>query len=314
MDPTGALRLVGRTRSLIALPNGMNVHPEDVEAALVAEGLVEPVVYEAGPGRIAIAYRAGAAFSDPADEEAAPLATAVRAANQRLAPHQRIAGRAPYPEPDFPRRTPARCSGARWRSGWSRSAPRPDQRGRCDGCRGGGGGAVDPLAAADSADDAAVARRARELYLDDANLHGCAETAFVVLKEAFGLPDAADSSAAMALNGGVAYSGATCGAVTGAAMALGELAASRIADHREAKRAARDLTAALLVAFEAEFGATTCRAGGVDLRTEAGHRAFIEGGAWRDGCMRQIELAVNRLAPFADAGTWETATRGERPA
>ncbi len=180
-----------------------------------------------------------------------------------------------------------------------------------------GVGAADPLAAADAAADAAAeaARRARELYLDDANVHGCAETAFVVLKEAFGLPDAADSSAAMALNGGVAYSGATCGAVTGAAMALGQLAASRIADHREAKRAARELTADLLVAFEAEFGATTCRAlTGVDLRTEAGHRAFIEGGAWRDGCMRQVELAVTRLAPLADAEAWDAATSGEPPA
>lgn len=155
-------------------------------------------------------------------------------------------------------------------------------------------------------------RRARELYLDDANDHGCAETAFVVLKEAFGLPDAADSSAAMALNGGVAYSGATCGAVTGAAMALGQLSATRIGDHHEAKRAARELTAELLVAFEADFGATTCRAlTGVDLRTEAGHRAFIESGVWRDGCMRQVELAVTRLAPLADPGAWDAATGRE---
>ena len=167
-------------------------------------------------------------------------------------------------------------------------------------------GAADPAALA-------AGRRARELYLDDANVHGCAETAFVVLKEAFGLPDAADSSAAMALNGGVAYSGATCGAVTGAAMAIGQLAASRIADHGEAKRAARELTADLLAAFENEFGATTCRAlTGMDLRTDAGHRAFIEGGAWRDGCMRQLELAVTRLAPLADSTTWEAAT-GRRP-
>ena len=166
-------------------------------------------------------------------------------------------------------------------------------------------GGADPIAGA-------AARRARELYLHDANVYGCAETAFVVLKEAFGLPGAADSSAAMALNGGVAYSGATCGAVTGAAMALGQLAASRIEDHREAKRAARELTADLLVAFEAEFGATTCRAlTGVDLRTEDGHRAFIECGAWRDGCMRQIELAVNRLAPLADPGAWEAETGRE---
>jgi long-chain acyl-CoA synthetase len=103
LDASGSLRLVGRTRSLIALPNGMNVHPEDVEAALIAEGLVEPVVYAAEAGRIAMAYREGAAFSDqPADEPAA-LAIAVRAANRRLADHQRVAGRAPYPEADFPR-------------------------------------------------------------------------------------------------------------------------------------------------------------------------------------------------------------------
>jgi long-chain acyl-CoA synthetase len=103
LDASGALRLIGRTRSLIALPNGMNVHPEDVDAALTAEGLVEPVVYEAEPGRIAMAYRAGAAFSDlPADEPAA-VAAAVKAANRKLAAHQRVVAHAPYPEPDFPR-------------------------------------------------------------------------------------------------------------------------------------------------------------------------------------------------------------------
>lgn len=103
LDASGSLRLVGRTRSLIALPNGMNVHPEDVEAALIAEGLVEPVVYAAETGRIAMAYREGAAFSDPPADEPAALAIAVRAANRRLADHQRVADRAPYPEADFPR-------------------------------------------------------------------------------------------------------------------------------------------------------------------------------------------------------------------
>ncbi len=103
LDASGALRLVGRTRSLIALPNGMKVHPEDVEAALVAEGLVEPVVYEAEPGRIAFAFREGAAFSEQPADEASALVGAVREANRRLADHQRIAGRAPFPEPDFPR-------------------------------------------------------------------------------------------------------------------------------------------------------------------------------------------------------------------
>jgi long-chain acyl-CoA synthetase len=103
VDASGALRLIGRTRSLIALPNGMNVHPEDVDAALTAEGLVEPVVYEAGPGRIAMAYREGAAFVDPVADEPAAVAEAVRAANRKLAAHQRVVTQAPFPEPDFPR-------------------------------------------------------------------------------------------------------------------------------------------------------------------------------------------------------------------
>lgn len=103
IDPAGALRLVGRTRSLIALTNGMNVHPEDVEAALVAEGIVEPCVYDAGGGRIAVAYREGAAFGDAVDGEAAAVVRAIKAANLRLAPHQRVAEHAPFPEPDFPR-------------------------------------------------------------------------------------------------------------------------------------------------------------------------------------------------------------------
>ena len=107
LDATGALRLIGRTRSLIALPNGMNVHPEDVDAALTAEGLVEPVVYEAEPGKIAMAYRAGAAFADEAPDEPAAVAAAVKAANRKLAAHQRVVAHAPYPEPDFPR-TPTR--------------------------------------------------------------------------------------------------------------------------------------------------------------------------------------------------------------
>ena len=166
---------------------------------------------------------------------------------------------------------------------------------------------IDPVTmAADAANDAT--RRARELFLDDRNLYGCAETAFVVLKEAFGVPETADSSPAMALNGGIAYSGGTCGAVTGAALAVGMLAERRIAEHGEAKRAARLVTADLLAAFETGFGSSACRElTGSDLRTEAGHRAFIEGGIWRDRCMRQIETAVARLAPLADEAALDAA-------
>lgn len=80
-----------------------------------------------------------------------------------------------------------------------------------------------------------------------------------MLKTVYGLEDPEDSSAAMTLNGGVAYGGGTCGAISGAALALGLLAGRRIADHREAKRVARDLVARLMDDFRAEQGTLDCR-------------------------------------------------------
>ncbi len=153
-------------------------------------------------------------------------------------------------------------------------------------------------------------RRARAAFLDDAHELGCAETTFTVLHEGFGLPGAADPSAAMALNGGVAYSGGTCGAITGAALAVGLLAGVRIEDHGSAKRVARALTARLIDEFEAEHGSAVCRELiGRDIRTAEQHEAFIADGGWRETCMRQIEHAIRSMAPLADAGAWALAAR-----
>jgi hypothetical protein len=83
------------------------------------------------------------------------------------------------------------------------------------------------------------------------------------------------------------------------------LAAHRIDDHREAKRVARLLTAELLKQFEDEFGSSRCRElTGADLSTEAGHQAFLDSGAWRDGCLRQLESVVAAIAPLAREDEW----------
>jgi C_GCAxxG_C_C family probable redox protein len=143
--------------------------------------------------------------------------------------------------------------------------------------------------------------RVRQLFVDDDHHYGCAETTFIALKEAFGLPDAADASAAMALNGGVAWSGGVCGAVSGAALAVGQLVAARVPDHPTGKRLAREIVAGLMDDFEAEFGSVECRTLlGRDIRTPEAHAAFIDSGIWRTVCLRQIELAVGRLATLAD--------------
>lgn len=159
---------------------------------------------------------------------------------------------------------------------------------------------------ADRPQSEAAIELARALFLRDDNYYGCAESTLVALQTLYGLPDSEDSSTAIALNGGIAYSGGVCGAVVGVAMAVGKLADLRTSDHSEAKRVARALTQQLMDEFRAEFSSTDCRdLIDYELSIPSEHDAFIESGVWRDTCMRQIEFSVGRLASLADPVVWE---------
>jgi C_GCAxxG_C_C family probable redox protein len=147
-------------------------------------------------------------------------------------------------------------------------------------------------------------------YLDDDHPYGCAETAFMTLKGTYGLDDPTDSSAAMAFNGGIAYSGGPCGAITGAALAVGMLAEQRIDDHKEAKLVARELVHGTMEAFREEHGAVDCRALiGYDLRAPGQHEAFLESNLWRERCAAQIRTVVAHLAGLADQDAWDRAVQ-----
>lgn len=149
---------------------------------------------------------------------------------------------------------------------------------------------------------------ARDLFLRDENTYGCAETTLVALQQLFDLPNADDSSTAMALNGGIAYSGGMCGAISGAAMAVGRLASGRIPDHKEAKRTARHVVQGLIKEFEKEYGSHNCRdLISYDIATPGGHDDFIASGQWRERCMAQIEFAIGRLHQLANADEWQKA-------
>ena len=114
LDPEGRLILSGRKKDMIVLPNGFNVYPEDIENALRIEGIRDSVVLETRPGRIeAIVLapgthglpRPGQPGFDPAtppDSIRAAIDAAVKAANARLGPNQRIAGWRLWPEAEFP--------------------------------------------------------------------------------------------------------------------------------------------------------------------------------------------------------------------
>jgi long-chain acyl-CoA synthetase len=102
LDDDGRLILMGRTRDIIVLPNGLNVYPEDVENALRVAGVRDSVVVETRPGRIEAVVLAPAGATDDAAVRD-QVGAAVKTANARLAQHQRVAAFRVWPDDDFPR-------------------------------------------------------------------------------------------------------------------------------------------------------------------------------------------------------------------
>ncbi len=107
IDAEGNVRLHGRLRDMIVLASGLNVYPEDLEAALREEPEVADCVALLVPDdqrreriqAVILPSKDGAAPSESA------LAAAVQRANRRLAPHQRMTGHVRWPDADFPRTT-----------------------------------------------------------------------------------------------------------------------------------------------------------------------------------------------------------------
>jgi long-chain acyl-CoA synthetase len=117
-DADGRLILMGRNKDIIVLPNGFNVYPEDIENALRVAGIRDSVVVETRPGRIEAIVLAPDSHGLPQGGDipaAGPAASgdpalvrdridaSIKAANQTLAVHQRVAGWRLWPDVDFPR-------------------------------------------------------------------------------------------------------------------------------------------------------------------------------------------------------------------
>lgn len=96
---TGELRFMGRKSETIVTASGVNVHPEDLEAALedqpeIAASAVVPVETAAGPEPCAVLALHGG------DQK---VEGAVDRANAKLAEFQRVRRWVVWPEPDLPR-------------------------------------------------------------------------------------------------------------------------------------------------------------------------------------------------------------------
>jgi long-chain acyl-CoA synthetase len=100
LDHQGNLRFRGRKKNVIVTPAGLNLYPEDLEAALrkqpaVRDAVVVPLEREGNAEAFAALLLR--------DEKEAAATEAVEHANNSLAEYQRIRHWVIWPEPDFPR-------------------------------------------------------------------------------------------------------------------------------------------------------------------------------------------------------------------
>ncbi len=94
IDEAGNLRFRGRKKEIIVTAAGLNIYPEDLEAALLRQPLIKAAAVVEADG----APLAALVLRTPGD-----AAAAVRTANQELAEYQQIRRWILWPDPDLPR-------------------------------------------------------------------------------------------------------------------------------------------------------------------------------------------------------------------
>lgn len=93
----GRLKLHGRKKDMIVLPDGSNVYPEDVEWVLKQQGIPDAVVFNKENGQ------RGEIHAVLLLEKGKDPKALIHQANGHLAPHQKVRSWSIWPELDFPR-------------------------------------------------------------------------------------------------------------------------------------------------------------------------------------------------------------------
>lgn len=123
--------------------------------------------------------------------------------------------------------------------------------------------------------------------------YSCSQSVLVAFAPDLGLEADAALRVAAAFGGGMARTGGTCGAVTGALMALGLKYGATRSDDKAAKERLYTLAREFMARFEARQGALSCRELlGYDIGDPQGHRAFREKGLSATVCSQAVAAAA----------------------
>lgn len=125
--------------------------------------------------------------------------------------------------------------------------------------------------------------------------YNCAESVFLAGVEMLGKD--VDCSVMTGFGGGMARLGGPCGALTGAAAAIGLACGRTIGSDAEAKQRAYQMVGMLFDAFRLEFGSEFCtELCGYDLSTPEGVKHFTENDTHRKVCTTFVLRAVELLS------------------
>jgi C_GCAxxG_C_C family probable redox protein len=121
----------------------------------------------------------------------------------------------------------------------------------------------------------------------------CAQAVFSAFATDLGVEPDAALRIASAFGGGIGRTGQTCGAVTGALMALGLKYGATQADDKATKERTYALAREFLARFQACQGATLCRdLLGYDIGTPEGYQAIRDKGLFTSFCPKLVANAV----------------------
>ena len=138
------------------------------------------------------------------------------------------------------------------------------------------------------------ADRAAELFGQGFN---CAQSVLEACGERYGLEPETALRVAEAFGGGMGRMGLTCGAVTGAMMAIGLKHAKLTPDDNASRRKSIELARRLREAFEARHGTIACRELlGCDISTAEGFLHAKDAGLFRDICTKAVRDAAEIVA------------------
>jgi len=137
-----------------------------------------------------------------------------------------------------------------------------------------------------------IGDKAVELF---ASGYNCSESVLLALTREFNKPtDPIIPSIATGFGGGIARTGSTCGALTGAIMTIGLTVSRNRPDETEKRDTVYGMASKMIVEFEKEFGTSLCKnLTKCDLRTPEGHEKFLSQKIRETVCPKFVRWSAN---------------------